>query len=220
MNSIHKKFIHVYIPLGFHSSFISPSSSVPSSYNENPLDLIQQHHIPLLGHSPQFSSPLKNPVTMPIRIPSSASAHNAIPPATLPQITGMFPTTESHSLPNYFLPQANLAYLITNSGQHASQPFHIITPLNHHSLQFPNTHYSTLSQIQANSLINESFASLQHKRYDNEDNKHIQLMDTTKQSEEQLPFKKRRYTGQSSSVYSPMDTNHDDDEASNESMKK
>ena len=33
-------------------------------------------------------------------------------------------------------------------------------------------------------------------------------MDTSKPFEEQLPFKKRRYAGQQSSVYSPMDTNH------------
>jgi hypothetical protein len=46
-------------------------------------------------------------------------------------------------------------------------------------------------------------------------------MDTNKQMEEQLPFKKRRYNaGQQSSAYSPMDVNHDDDDASNESIKK
>ncbi|CAF3764395.1 unnamed protein product [Rotaria sordida] len=203
---------------GFHSSLISPSSSVPSSYNENTLDLPPPHHIPMFCHSPQISSSFHNPTTMPIRIPSSTSSNKGIPPASLPHLTGMSPTTQSHSLPNYFLPHPNFAYLITNSNQHSTQPFHIITPLNHHSLQYPNTHYSTLSHIQSNS-INETFSSLQNKRSDSEENKQTQPMDISKQSEEQLPFKKRRHTGQSS-VYSPMDTNHDDDEASNESMKK
>jgi hypothetical protein len=147
---------------------------------------------------------------MPIQIPSSTSTNTGIPPASLPQLTGLFPITQSHSLPTYFLPRGNLAYLITNSNQNPTQPLHIITPLNRHGLQFPNTHYSTLSYTQTNS-INESLSQ----------NKQVQSMDTNnKQFDEQLPFKKRRYTGQQSSVYSPMDTNHDDDEASNESVKK
>ncbi|CAF0902540.1 unnamed protein product [Rotaria sp. Silwood1] len=204
---------------GFHSSLISSSSSVPSSFNENPLDLPPQHHMPIFCHSSQISSSLHNPTTMPIRIPSSTLSNNGIPPASLPQLTGIFPTTQSHSLPNYFLPHTNFAYVITNSNQHPTHPYHIITPLNHHSVQFPNTHYSTLSHLQTNAIY-ETFSSLQNKRSDSEENKQTQPMDTSKQSEEQLPFKKRRYTGQSSSVYSPMDINHDDDEASNESMKK
>ncbi len=191
--------------LGFHSSFISPASSVPSSFNENHLDPSQQHHISILSQSPQFSSSLHNPTTMPIRIPSS---NIAIPAASLPHLTGMFPMTQSHSLPTYFLPHGNLAYLITNTNQNSAQPLHLIAPLNHHSFQFPHTHYSTVSFSQTNSL-NES------------QNKQVQPMDTNKQMEEQLPFKKRRYNaGQQSSAYSPMDVNHDDDDASNESIKK
>ncbi|CAF3364296.1 unnamed protein product [Rotaria socialis] len=201
---------------GFHSSVISPSSSVTSSFNENPLDMYQQHHVPLFYPSNNISSSLNNPTTIPIQIPSS---NKTIPPASFSHLSGIFPTIQSHSLPNYFLPQANFAYLIANSNQNPTPPFHIITPLNHPSLQYPNAHFSTLSHSQANS-INENLTSLHIKRPDNEEHKQAQVMDTNKQSEEQLPFKKRRYTGQSSSVYSPMDTNHDDDDASDESMKK
>lgn len=167
----------------------------------------------------KISSSLNNPTTMPIQIPASNHNNNHnIPPASFSQLHGIFPPTQSHSLPNYFLPPTNLAYFIQNSNQHPT-PFHIITPFNHPSVPYPNAHFSTSSHIQANS-INENLTSFHIKRADNEENKHVQPMDTNKQSEEQLPFKKRRYTGQSSSVYSPMDTHHDDDEASNESMKK
>ena len=139
---------------------------------------------------------------MPIRIPSS---NIAIPAASLPQLTGMFPMTQSHSLPTYFLPHGNLAYVITNTNQNSNQPLHLLTPLNPHSFQFPPTHFSHVPYPH-----NES------------QNKQAQPMDTTKQMEEQLPFKKRRYNaGQQSSAYSPMDINHpDDDDASNESIKK
>ena len=214
--------------LGFHSAFISPSSSVPSSFTENHLDASQQqqqqqqhhHHIPLLSQSPQFSSPLRHPATMPIRIPTNASTNIGLPPASSPQIAGLFPITQSHSLPAYFFPQGNLAYFITNSGQHAAQPLHIIAPLHPHSLQFPTAHYSPLLTTHA-ACANESLLLLHSKRQDNEDNKQVQPMDTTKQGEEQLPIKKRRYTGQQPPVCSPMDTHqHDDEEASNESMKK
>ncbi|CAF0886847.1 unnamed protein product [Adineta steineri] len=206
---------------GFQSSFISPPSSVTSSYNDNPIDSSQQHHHPSIHcYSPKFSSSLRNPTTMPIQIPSTTSANIAIPPASLSQIPGFFSTTQSHSLPTYFVPQGNLAYFITNPTQHSTQPLHIITPLNHPSIQFPNPHYASLIQSQS-SPINESLLLLQNKRHENEETKQVQPMDTTKQFEEQLPFKKRRYTGQQSSVYSPMDTNHhEDDETSNESMKK
>src|SRR5689334_3691393 len=113
---------------------MSPSSSVTSSFNENPIEFAQQHHISILSQSPQFSSSHRNrTTTMPIQIPSS---NNSIPPSSLPQITGLFPIPQSHSLPTYFLPQSNLTYFITNSNQHSTQPLHIITPLNHHSLHY------------------------------------------------------------------------------------
>jgi hypothetical protein len=166
-----------------------------------------------------LSSSLHHPTTMPIKIPTSTSSNTGIPPASLPHLTGLLPITQSHSLPTYIIPQTNLAYFITNTNSHTTQPIHIITPLNHPSLQYSNTHYSTLSHPQSN-FINESLSLFQNKRHDNDDNKQIQAMDTSKQFKEKLPFKKRRYAGQQSSVYSPMDTNHDDDEASNESVKK
>jgi hypothetical protein len=166
---------------------------------------------------------------MPMQIPSS---NTGLPPTSFPPLTGLFPVTQSHSLPTYFLPQGNLAYLTTGSSTtntnmflftNSNQPLHIITPMDRHSLQFSNTHHLLTSHpgniIQSNSL-NESISFLQNKRNDSEENKQTQPMDTTKQFEEQLPFKKRRYTGKQSSVYSPMDVNHDDDEGSNESMKK
>ena len=156
---------------------------------------------------------------MPIQIPSSSTSNKGIPPASLPQLPGLFPTTQSHSLPNYFLSQANLAYFVTNTNQHLTQPLHIITALNHPSLQYPNTLYSTLTHVSSN-LVNETSVSLQNKRSDNDERQQIQSMDTNKQCEEQLPFKKRRYTGQPTSIHSPMDTNHHDDETSNESIKK
>ena len=178
--------------VGFHSSFISPASSLTSSFNENPLDLSQQHaqqHIPILSQSPQFSSsPHQHPSTIPIRIPSS---NIPIPPGSLPHITGILPITQSHSLPAYFFPQGNLTYLITNPN--STQPLHLLRSLNPSSII--SSPYSTM----AFSVVSNEFQA--------------------KQTEEQLPFKKRRYNvGQS--AYSPMDTNHDDDETSNDSMKK
>ena len=177
--------------LGFHSSFISPSSSITSSYNEHPLDLSQQQqqqqthqqNIPTLSQSSH-----QHPTTVPIRIPSS---NIPIPPGSLPHLTGIFPMTQSHSLPTYFLPQGNFTYLITNAN--SNQPVHLIRSV------LP-TPYSTIAFTPTNAF-NES---------------------SNKQTEEQLPFKKRRYNvgQQSSAAYSPMDTNHDDDETSNDSMKK
>lgn len=149
---------------------------------------------------------------MPIQIPSTASTNITIPPSSLPQFTGIFPITQSHSLPAYFLPQGNLAYFITNPNQTSPPPLHILTPLNPHSLPFPPTHYSPLLSTQP-TAIHESLLLVQ--------NKQSQPMETNKQGEEQLPFKKRRYAGQQSSVLSPMDIDqHEDDETSNESMKK
>ncbi len=200
-----KGLISIKSLLGFHSSFMSPSSSVPSSFNENPIDLSHHPHIPVLPHSPKFSSSLHNPSTMPIQIPS---ANTAIPPASLSHLTGIFPITQSHSLPTYFLPQTNLAYFIANSNQNSTQPIHILTPFDSHSVHFPRTRYSTAS-YPPGTAINDS----PHKPH--------QSMETNKQFEEQLPLKKRRYTGQQPSGHSPMDINHDDDDdASNESIKK
>ena len=134
------------------------------------IELSQQHHIPILSQSPQFSSSLHNPTTMPIQIPTSTSSNTGIPPASLPHLTGLFPITQSHSLPTYFIPQGNLAYFITNTNQHSTQPLHIITPLNPHSLQYSKyTLFNII--ISTNKFINESLSLLQNKRHDNDDNK-------------------------------------------------
>lgn len=184
---------------GFHSSFISPSSSNPSSYTDNPIETSQHQYQPSLK-TPSTTS------TMPIQIPSSNSI---LPPASLPQLTGIFPITQSHSLPTYILPSPSLAYLATtgpsaantnmfliaNPTQHTLQPVHILTPIDASTLQF--------STVKIDSSANKSTPTTS--------------TENTKQAKEQLPFKKRRHTGQSS----PMDMSHfDDDEGSNESMKK
>jgi hypothetical protein len=216
--------------LGFHSSFISPSSSVPSSYNENPIESPPQQHIQFLSRSPQFSSPPNNTTTMPIRIPSS---NVTLPPASLPPLSGLFSMTQSHSLPTYFLPQANLAYLtpgsstknanmyfITSANQASLQPLHIITSMDSSTLQFANTHLSPSSYTGPTIQIHASHDS-PSKRHEQDEGRQAQPMETNKQLEEQLPFKKRRYAGQPASASIPMDIHHsDDDEGSNESMKK
>jgi hypothetical protein len=195
---------------------------------------------------------------MPIQIPSSSNT--GLPTASLPQLASLFSLPQSHSLPTYFFPAANIAYittatsttnpsatpfdfsplppntgmfLITNPTQHPSQPVHILTPIDHRSLQF--THFNptnlfppppplpspapsrTCNILQSTSTI-ESMSIFQNKRHDNEEDKQIQQpIETTKQFAEQLPFKKRRYAGQQTR----MATVHDnDDEVSDESLKK
>lgn len=131
-------------------------------------------------NSAQFSSSLRTPATMPIQIPSS---NLPLPPASFSHPSAIFPITQSHSLPTYILPNANFAYLFTNSNSNPPQSLHFLTPIHSHS----GTYHQT------------------------------------KQIDEQLPLKKRRYNGnqQSSPVCSPMDVNHDgDDDTSNESSKK
>jgi hypothetical protein len=205
---------------------------------------------------------------MPIQIPTPSNT--GLPTASLPQLTSLFPITQSHSLPTYFLPTANIAYiatsttnpsgtsydfsplpantsmlLITNPNQHPTQPLHILAPIDHRSLHF--AHYAptnffapppppllppqppqvlpvsvpipsrTCNILQSMSTI-ESMSVLQNKRHENEEDKQIQQqLETTKQSTEQLPFKKRRYTGQQLRMATVHD---DDDEVSDESVKK
>jgi len=241
------------------SSTTTTSSSIESS---------QIHRIQIISQSPHFSSPITGQTTMPIQIPTSSNS--GLPTASLPQLTNLFPLTQSHSLPAYFLPTANIAYittatsatnpsgipfdftplpantsmlLITNPNQHPAQPVHILAPIDHHSLQFahygtanffaphpllaplpqppppppPSIPSRTCNILQSMSTI-ESMSILQNKRHENEEDKQIQQqIETNKQSTEQLPFKKRRYTGQQLR----MDTVHDDDdEVSDESAKK
>lgn len=190
--------------------------------------------------------------TMPIPIPTPSNTHPLAPPASLPQLNNLFPLTQSHSLPTYFFP-TNVAYiastnnptsstpfefsalpantsmlLITNSGQHPTQPVHILTPIDHRAFQFAHfnptslfpppppppslsSHHPIIPSRTCNIL--DTMSNLQSKRPDNE----TQTIELTKQSSEQLPFKKRRYTDQQLQTTISHD---DDDEVSNESVKK
>lgn len=88
-------------------------------------------------------------------------------------------------------------FLIAHPNQHTLQPIHILAPIDPAAAQFANT----ISPIHVEMSTNKSNTA----------------METNKQTKEQLPFKKRRYTGQSS----PMDMSHfDDEDGSNDSMKK
>jgi hypothetical protein len=257
-----------------HSSLIS---TIPSNFNEYPqmtsttttsssIESSQIHRIQILSQSPHFSSPTTGQPTIPIQIPTPSNT--GFPTASLPQLTNLFPITQSHSLPTYFLPAANIAYittgtsttnpsgtsfdfspltgntsmlLITSPNQHSTQPIHILAPIDHRSLQF--AHYAptnlfpppspfpppppqvpvpsrTCNILQSMSTI-ESMSILQNKRHENEEDKQIQQqqqqLETKKQFSEQLPFKKRRYTGQQLRMATVHD---DDDEVSDESVKK
>jgi hypothetical protein len=159
-----------------------------------------------MSHPPHFSSPITGQTTMPIQIPSTSNT--GLPTASLPQLASIFPLTQSQSLPTYFLPSANIAYittnpsgtgfdfssltgntsmlLITNSSQNPGQPVHILTPIDHRSLQFahytstnfyphpsnlppPSPATSTCNILQSTST-NESMFILQNKRHENEFN--------------------------------------------------
>lgn len=133
------------------------------------------------------------------------------------------------------LPGNTNVFLITTPNQHPSQPVHILAPIDHRSFHFaqyapqnlylasphpvppqvPSTRTSNIVQSTPNS---ESSSILQNKRHDNEEDKlNRQALESNKQSTEQLPFKKRRYTGQ----HTRMPPVHNDDgEVSDESVKK
>ena len=149
----------------------SGSSNVPQTFNEYPYmaslatisttQSSQPHHLQVIPHTPLLSSPAAASTTMPIQIPSPS--HTNFAPGSLPQLTNLFPLTQSHSLPAYFLPTANFAYiapdtsstnpssvtpfgitpltgntsvlLIANPSQHPTQPVHILTPIDHRSFQ-------------------------------------------------------------------------------------
>jgi hypothetical protein len=227
-----------------------PSTTTSSSSIESS----QIHRIQIISQTPHFSSPPTGQTTMPIQIPTPSNT--IFPPTSLPQLTSLFSLPQSHSLPTYFLPTANIAYittatstgnpsgtpfdfsplntntnmfLITNSTQHPNQPLHILTPIDHRSLQF--AHYAPahlfpppppppppLPVPSRTCNILESMSFLQNKRHDNEEDKQIQQqLETNKQFAEQLPFKKRRYTDQQLRMATVHD---DDDEVSDESVKK
>ncbi|CAF2627612.1 unnamed protein product [Rotaria sp. Silwood2] len=249
-----------------HSSLIS---NAPTAFTEYPqtnsttitspsIEPSQSHRIQVLSQSPHFSSPTTGQTTMPIQIPSSSNT--GFPTTSLPHLTNLFPLTQSHSLPTYFLPTANIAYittatsttnpsgtpfdltslpsntsvlLITSPNQHPTQPVHILTPIDHRSLQFahyaqtnffvpppipPPVPSTRICNILQSTSTSESMSILQNKRHDNEEDKQIQRsLETNKQSTEQLPFKKRRYTGQQSRMAT---VHNDDDDVSDESAKK
>ncbi|CAF3915703.1 unnamed protein product [Rotaria sordida] len=250
-------------------------STAPTAFTEYPLinstttatslpstEPSQSHRVHFISHSPHFSSPTTGHTTMPIQIPSSSNT--GVPTTSLPQLTNLFPLSQSHSLPTYFLPTGNIAYittatsttnpsgtpfdltsltgntsllLITSPTQHPTQPIQILTPIDHRSFQF--AHYTPTNLfvpppvppppppipptrvcniLQSTSTTNESMSILQNKRHENEEDKQIQRsLETNKQSTDQLPFKKRRYTGQQSRM---SNIHNDDDDVSDESVKK
>lgn len=220
-------------------------------------DSSQSARIQIISQSPHFP-----PATMPIQIPTPSNT--GLPTASLPpQLTNLYPLTQSHSLPTYFFPTANIAYittatpssnssasafdfntsmvLITNPNQHPSQPVHILAPIDHRSLQFahyaPTNLYPIPPPLPSLSIppaqtrtcnILETMSNFQTKRPDNAEDKRSQPLvqnpqsspnidSHNKQSAEQLPFKKRRYTGQQIRMATVHD---DDDEVSDESVKK
>ncbi|UJR22338.1 hypothetical protein I4U23_025400 [Adineta vaga] len=244
---------------GGSSLYSDYSQTNSSSTISQSIEYSQTPRIQILSHSPHFSSSTIGQQTMPIQIPTSPNI--GFPPASLPQLTSLFPMPQSQSLPTYILP--NLAYiatsttnpsgtpfdlssltgntsvlLIANPNQHPTQPIHILTPIDHRSLQF--AHYTTtslfthpppppppsntqvptrVSNILQPTLPNDAMSMLQNKRHENEEDKQVQQqIEPTKQSTEQLPFKKRRYTGQQ--IRMATVHNDDDDEVSDESVKK
>ena len=122
--------------------------------------------------------------------------------------------------------------LIASPGQHPLQPMQILGPIDYRSLQFtpypPNSFFlpppppmpSRISNIlQTPASIAELTSAVPTKRYENgQDQPFVSPpMESNKQLEEQLPFKKRRFAGQTSRMATVHD---DDDEVSDESVKK
>ncbi|CAF1283604.1 unnamed protein product [Adineta steineri] len=242
-----------------HSSLISSGSTSFNEYSQlnstssgsQSNEYSQPQRLQILSHSPHFPSHTTGQTTIPIQIPTSSNTN--LPLTSLSNLSGLFQYPQSHSLPTYILPSTNLAYittatnpigtsydltplngntnifLISNPNQHSAQPVHILTPIDHRSLQF--THYTSANLFQpppppvvpipsriCNILqTNESMSILQNKRHDNEEDKPVQQVETNKQFIEQLPFKKRRYTGQQTRMAS---VHNDDNEVSDESAKK
>ena len=120
--------------------------------------------------------------------------------------------------------------LFASPGQHPSQPMQILAPIDFRSLQFtpypsnsfflpppPPTRISNI--LPTPSSIAELAAAVPTKRYENDQDQPFVSppMESNKQLEEQLPFKKRRFAGQTSRMATVHD---DDDEVSDESVKK
>jgi hypothetical protein len=98
--------------------------------------------------------------------------------------------------------------LITHPTNHSTQPV-LITPLDYRSLSFahfPTNPLFASSSNAWNGSANEPMSTLPNKRPEDEE----QQVESAKQFEEQLPFKKRRYAGQR-----PRMATLDDDEPVN-----
>ena len=121
--------------------------------------------------------------------------------------------------------------LIASPNQHPSQAMHILAPIDYRQIQFapfptnsfffpppPPTPSRTCNILQPPSSITDVPTVVPTKRYENgQEQPLVPPVESNKQLEEQLPFKKRRYTDQTSR----MATVHgDDDEVSDESVKK
>lgn len=123
--------------------------------------------------------------TIPIAIPSSNSNST---------LTNFFPFNHSQSLPAYVVPANHIAYLANPSSSDLNsfnsnlffisnpnhQPVHILTPIDYRSIPL-----TTSAFVPCNILPS--------KRPDQDANSSTT---TTINPNEQLPFKKRRYTGE------------------------
>ncbi|CAF1015625.1 unnamed protein product [Adineta ricciae] len=248
------------------SSSIYPDYSqlTPSLTTSQSIEYSHAHRLQTLSQQPHFPSPTIGQSTIPIQIPTPSNT--ILSPGSLPQLTSLFLLPQSQSLPTYILPNfSNLTtgaapsatnpsgtpfdftpipsntslLLIANPNQHPTQPIHILTPIDHRSLQF--AHYTTanifsqppfpshtvasptslssrISNILQPTLTNDSLSMFHNKRHDSEEEKHVQQpIDSSKQSTGQLPFKKRRYTGHQTRM---ANVHNDDDDVSDESVKK
>jgi len=193
----------IQIPTPSNTHPLVPPSSLPQL--NNLFSLPQSHSLPtyFLPTNIAYIAPTNNPISS---TPFDFS--------TLPANTGMF--------------------LITNSNQNPAQPLQILAPIDHRTFQFASFNSTSLfpppppssSSLSSHPLIMptrtcnilDTMSNLQSKRPDNGDDKpQTQTIELHKQSTEQLPFKKRRYTDQQLQT---MITHDDDDEVSNESVKK
>lgn len=171
---------------------------------------------------------------------SSSNTTNTVQATTIPQYGGVIQLATPHPFSNYALPSATLSYsptpllsatnnelpalggtlFIFNSTQAPHHPFHIVTPPGYPPISVayqptPSVFFQpSLATIQnCNSFLNVTPPSVIKRSETN-----ANTSDTVKQSEEQLPFKKRRYAGQQTQNILPH--NDDDDELSDESSRK
>jgi hypothetical protein len=206
------------------SNEISPSSQpVPS--HSIPIQIPSTSEL-ATGSSPQISNLM--------HLPQSHSLPTYfVPAANIAYIATTADQQHSSTVSLDLSPLTNngRVLLISNPGQNLSQPVHIVTPVDYRAIQFmpfvahphlfiPSSTSSRICNIlHSSTSTNEMHSSIPNKRPDNNDSSStIQPFDNSKQFEEQLPFKKRRYAGQQL----PMATLHDGDdaEASDNSSRK